>query len=119
MSFYRSILVAIAAFFAVGATSASADCCNWAPAAPVVYGQGGCGGCATAYAPIVYATPVVPAPIIVQGCGGCGTYAPAPVAYSGCCAAPAPVTYGGCGGCGVPAVYTTAAPMYVVNQGPD
>ena len=26
--------------------------------------------------------------------------------------------YSGCGNCGVPAVYTTPAPLYVVNQGP-
>ena len=55
----------------------------------------------------VYAAPVAQ---WSGGCGGCG----APVGYGG---------YGGgdsgCGNCGVTAVYTTPAPLYVVNQGPD
>ncbi len=77
-----------------------------------------------AYAPIVYATPVAPAPIGV-GCGTCGTpiaavtFAPA---WNGCgaCGAPAPVTWNPCNTCGVQfPVYTQPAPLYIVNQGPD
>ena len=126
MSFHRSILVAIATLITVGMTQ-------------VAFAQYGCGGCGTAvYAPVIYATPVAPAPIAV-GCGNCeapvtccapsvtALYA-APVAQwgGGCGGCGAPVGYGGfgggynggCGNCGVPAVYTTPAPLYVVNQGP-
>jgi hypothetical protein len=126
MSFQRSILVAIATLITMGMTQ-------------VAFAQTGCGGCGTAvYAPVIYATPVAPAPIAV-GCGNCGvpvtccapsvavSYA-APVAQwgGGCGGCGAPVGYGGgygggysgCGNCGVPAVYTTPAPLYVVNQGP-
>ena len=142
MSFQRSILVAIATLITVGMTQvAFAGCCDWGGEAPITYAQPGCGGCGTvAYAPIIYATPIAPQPIAV-GCGGCGapvtccapsvavTYA-APVAQwgVGCGGCGAPVGYGGyggygggysgCGNCGVPAVYTTPAPLYVVNQGP-
>jgi hypothetical protein len=130
MSFFRFILVAVVTFLAVGATSASAA--DWPLPAPVGYAQAGCGGCNVGYAPIVYATPVTPAPIVVgTGCGGCGGYAPtpaysnwgcggcgAPVAYSGCCGVTGPVAFG-CGNCGIPAVYTPPAPIYVVNQGPE
>jgi hypothetical protein len=122
MSFQRSILVAIATLITVGMTQ-------------VAFAQNGCGGCGTAvYAPVIYAVPIAPAPIAV-GCGNCGApvtccapsvaiYA-APVAQwsGGCGGCTAPVGYGGgysgCGNCGVPAVYTTPAPLYVVNQGPD
>src|SRR5579864_4493362 len=107
MSFKRSILVAIATLIAVGMTqAASAGCCDWGVQAPVAYAQTGCGGCGiTAYAPIIYATPVAPQPIAV-GCGGCG----APVT---CCAASVAVSYAqpvaqwgnGCGGCGAPVGY--------------
>lgn len=128
MIFFGSIFVAAATFLAVGAASAA----DWPLPAPVGYAQSGCGGCNAGYAPILYATPVMPAPIVVgTGCSGCGGYAPAPaygnwgcggcrapVASGGCCAAAAPVGYG-CGGCGVPAVYTPPAPIYVVNQGPE
>src|SRR5580704_9925105 len=140
MSFKRSILVAIATLITVGLTQ-------------VAFAQNGCGGCGSvAYAPIIYATPIAPAPIAV-GCGNCGapvtccapsiatTYAE-PVAQwgGGCGGCGAQVGYGGygggysgygggyggygggynsgCGNCGVPAVYTTPAPLYVVNQGP-
>src|SRR5580698_9970018 len=125
MSFKRSILVAIATLITMGMTQ-------------VAFAQTGCGGCGTAaYAPVIYATPIAPAPIAV-GCGNCGapvtccapsvaaSYA-APVAQwgSGCGGCGTPVGYGGygggysgCGNCGVPAVYTTPAPLYVVNQGP-
>src|SRR5580700_11503106 len=132
MSFQRSILVAIATLITMGMTQ-------------VALAQNGCGGCGTAvYAPVIYATPIAPAPIAV-GCGNCGapvtccapsvaaSYA-APVAQwgGGCGGCGAPVGYGGyggnvggygggysgCGNCGVPAVYTTPAPLYVVNQGP-
>jgi hypothetical protein len=143
MSFQRSILVAIATMITVGMTQvAFAGCCDWGGQQPVAYAQTGCGGCGTAaYAPIIYATPVAPQPIAV-GCGNCGapvtccapsiaaSYA-APVAQwsGGCGGCGAPVGYGGyggygggynngCGNCGVPAVYTTPAPLYVVNQGP-
>jgi hypothetical protein len=145
MSFQRSILVAIATLITVGMTQvAFAGCCDWGGQAPVAYAQTGCGGCgAVAYAPVIYATPIEPQPIAV-GCGGCGApvtcCAPSVAAYA------APVGYGdygggygggynggygggyaggygggyggGCGNCGVPAVYTTPAPLYVVNQGP-
>src|SRR5580692_12782467 len=138
MSFQRSILVAIATLITVGMTQvAFAGCCEWGGQAPIAYAQTGCGGCGTAaYAPIIYATPVEAQPIAV-GCGGCGApvtcCAPSVAAYA------APVGYGGgyggygggyggyggygggyggCGGCGTPAVYTTPAPLYVVNQGP-
>jgi hypothetical protein len=141
MSFKRSILVAIATMITVGMTQvAFAGCCDWGGQAPVAYAQTGCGGCGTAaYAPIVYATPVAPQPIAV-GCGNCGApvtcCAPSYAAYAapvaqwggGCGGCGAPVGYGGyggygggysgCGNCGVPAVYTTPAPLYVVNQGP-
>jgi hypothetical protein len=132
MSFKRSILVAIATLITMGMTQ-------------VAFAQTGCGGCGTAaYAPVIYATPIAPAPIAV-GCGNCGapvtccapsvaaSYA-APVAQwgGGCGGCGAPVGYGGyggyaggygggysgCGNCGGPAVYTTPAPLYVVNQGP-
>ena len=134
MSFKRSILVAIATLITMGMTQ-------------VAFAQYGCGGCGTAvYAPVIYATPVAPAPIAV-GCGNCeapvtccapsvAAYA-APVAQwgSGCGGCGTSVGYGGygggyggygggyggysgCGNCGVPAVYTTPAPLYVVNQGP-
>src|ERR1700692_3152889 len=108
MSLHRSILVAIATLFSVGMTSvAFAGCCDWGTPAPVAYMQGGCGGCGGAYAPIIYATPVVPAPIYVGGgCGGCA----APV--TSCCGTSAlgggygggygynGLGGGGCGGCG-------------------
>src|ERR1700721_1421203 len=118
MSFQRSILVAIATMITVGMTQvAFAGCCDWGGQAPVAYAQTGCGGCgAVAYAPIIYATPIAPQPIAV-GCGNCG----APVT---CCepsvaaSYAAPVAQCGGGNCGVPAVYTTPAPLYVVNQGP-
>jgi hypothetical protein len=126
MSFQRSILVAIATLITMGMTQ-------------VAFAQTGCGGCGTAvYAPVIYATPIAPQPIAV-GCGNCGApvtccapsvavYA-APVAQwgGGCGGCGAQVGYGGgygggynggCGNCGVPAVYTTPAPLYVVNQGP-
>ena len=132
MSFQRSILVAIATLITVGMTQ-------------VAFAQTGCGGCGgVAYAPVIYATPIAPQPIAV-GCGNCGapvsccapsvaaSYA-APVAQwgGGCGGCGAPVGYGGyggygggygggysgCGNCGGPAVYTTPAPLYVVNQGP-
>ena len=149
MSFHRATLVAVATFLTVGMTSvAFAGCCDWGAPAPVVYAPGGCGTCGTAYAPIVYATPITPSPITVSGCGTCGTptaavtflapvaptpsygcgtcgtaYAPTPTYYNagcGTCGAPAPSYYGtGCGGCQTQAVYTTPAPLYVVNQGPD
>jgi hypothetical protein len=144
MSFQRSILVAIATLITVGMTQvAFAGCCDWGGQAPVAYAQTGCGGCGpVAYAPIIYATPIAPQPIAVgTGCGGCeapvtccaqsvaASYA-APVAQwgGGCGGCGTQVGYGGyggygggysgCGNCGVPAVYTTPAPLYVVNQGP-
>ncbi|SRR5579875_2903714 len=148
MSFHRSLLVALATLVTAGvATAAHAGCCDWGGPAPVAYSQWGCGGCGTAYAPIIYATPVAPAPISV-GCGGCGaptaaiafappvapapTYlnwaggcgtcgVPAQAYYAGCgtCGWPANYGYAGCGGCGIQAVYTAPAPLYVVNQGPN
>ena len=95
---------------------AAAVGCGEAYAAPA-YAQGGCGTCgATAYAPIVYATPIAPAPIAVgYGCGACGT----PTAAVTFVPPVAPTPTYGCGGCGSPAVYNAPAPLYVVNQGPD
>ena len=153
MSFQRSILVAIATMITVGMTQvAFAGCCDWGGQAPIAYAQTGCGGCGTAaYAPVIYATPIAPAPIAVgTGCGNCGApvtcCAPSVAVYSapvaqwggGCGGCGGQVGYGGygaqvgyggyggygggynggCGNCGVPAVYTTPAPLYVVNQGP-
>jgi hypothetical protein len=69
--------------------------------------------------PVVQAVPVAPAPIAVDhwdtngfgcggGCGGCG----GGCGCGGC--------GGGCGGCSSTFGYhTVAAPMYVVNQGPE
>jgi hypothetical protein len=73
--------------------------------------QSGCGGCGSAVAvtyaqPVVAAVPVMPSPIAVDhwdmgGFGGCGC--------------------GSCGGCSNSLAYAqpAAAPMYVVNQGPE
>jgi hypothetical protein len=188
MSVKRSTLVAIATLFMVVAAPAAYAQVGYGYGqagygygqagygygqAGYGYGQAGCGGCGTAYAPIVYAQPIAPAQIyvggcntcaepvtpvaapaaccampvapapccampapapIVSGCGGCGMSLPILSALTGgggCggCGAPAPVVSawgGGCGGCGAPAaccgtpaVYTTPAPVYVVNQGPD
>lgn len=128
MSFHRSIFVAVATVFAVGmAPSAFAQCCGYAPA-PVYAAPAPCGVCGTVYAPIVYATPVAPAPIGV-GCGVCGTptaavtfvppVAPTPVPGWGCGGC-APVTWNPCNTCGIQTpVYTQPAPLYVVNQGPS
>jgi hypothetical protein len=123
MSFHRSVVVALATIFAVGmAPAAFAGCCGWDAPAPVYYApqgyaQGGCGSCGvTAYAPIVYATPIAPAPIYLGGgCGGCGT----PTAAVTFAPPVAPTPTYGCGGCGAPVVYTQPAPLYVVNQGPE
>src|SRR5208282_1197005 len=113
MSLHRATLVAFTTLLTVGMTSvAFAGCCEWGTPAPFVYAASGCGGCGPTFAPITYAVPVQPAPIIVGGCGGCGAYAP--IVYA------APVTWGnGCGGCGGAVVYAAPAPIYVVNQGPD
>lgn len=118
------------------------------PIAPAQIYVGGCGGCGVApvaqpcCATLLPPEPA-PAPTILSwgngcggGCGGgsifgalgagwgggcnncaapvsscCAVPAPAPVA---CCAVPAPVAC-----CAAPAVYTTPAPLYMVNQGPD
>jgi hypothetical protein len=104
--------------------------------APIVVGTG-CGNCAAPVSPccsggglfnsFAGALGPVPTPWANQfgGCGGCGVQA-APVAQccavqmvpvqpAPCCAAPPVASC--CGG--TPAVYTTPAPLYVVNQGPD
>ncbi len=65
-------------------------------AAPVAQWGGGCGGCGGQVGYGGYGAQV--------GYGGYGGYGGG---YNG-----------GCGNCGVPAVYTTPAPLYVVNQGP-
>jgi hypothetical protein len=101
MSLHRATLFVITALFTAGMTSiASAQCCGggWGTAAPVVYAapvtyaNTGCGGCGTPA--IVYAQPVVPAPVVVNTWG------------TGC-------------GCQQPVVYAAPTPIYVVNQGPD
>jgi hypothetical protein len=140
MSLQRSTLVAIATLFTVGMTSvAFAGCCDWAAPAPVVYAApSGCGVCGTqAYAPVIVATPVAPAPIYVgNGCGNCGVPSPCcstpsaavtflpPVAPAPCCAmpvaaAPCCAVQAAAPCCATPQVYTAPAPLYVVNQGPD
>ena len=141
MSFHRTILVAFTAVFATVLTSAAfAGCggCGWGYPAPIAYAPApvysqGCGGCGASIA-VTYAQPVV---YMQSGCGGCGgavavTYAqpvvqavpvmPAPIAvdnwdtggFGGC-------GCGSCGGCGNALAYAqpAAAPMYVVNQGPE
>jgi hypothetical protein len=129
MSFNRSIFVALATVFVVGmAPSAFAQCCGYQAPAPTYYAPAplaqGCGSCGvTAYAPIVYATPIAPAPIILSpGCGVCGT--PTAAVTFAPPVAPTPVFGGGCGGCGsqpmyAQPVYNAPAPLYVVNQGPE
>jgi hypothetical protein len=116
------------------------------PIAPAQIYVGGCNTCAEPVTPVAAPSAccamAAPAPIVspvvspwVNGCGGCGVPAPAPVVSGcggGCGGVSLPILSaltGGCGGCGVPAapaaccgtpaVYTTPAPVYVVNQGPD
>ena len=142
MSLHRTLLVAFAALFATAlSTAAFAGCggCGFGYAAPVAYAPapvyaGGCGGCGLA---VTYAEPA-PVPVVYAqggccgGCGGCGgavavTYVQPvvePVAVM-----PAPIAvdhwdvggFGGCGGCSRTFGYVqpAAAPMYVVNQGPE
>ncbi len=106
---YRVALFALVASFTAAMTSiASAGCCGWGVQAPITYAPAGCGGCGAPSAAIVYAQPVAPAP---------------PVIAAG--------TWGWGGGCGchrafvyaaTPAIEVTpieAAPIYVINQGPD
>jgi hypothetical protein len=145
MSFHRTILVAFTAVFATALTSAAfAGCggCGFGYAAPVAYAPApvytqGCGGCGAALA-VTYAQPA-PQPVIYMqgGCGGCGgaiavTYAQPVVAAVPVMPAPIAVDHwdtggfggcgcGSCGGCGNALAYAqpVAAPMYVVNQGPE
>jgi len=101
MSPHRALLFAFAALFTAGLSSAASACCGWG-AAPV-----GCGGCAGPTAAAVFAQPVAPAPppvfVSPWACGcacGCrGIYTSAVPALE-----PTPIA---------------AAPIYVVNQGPD
>jgi hypothetical protein len=111
MSVYRASLFVVAGLFTAAMTSAaSAGCCGgWGVQAPIVqtplvYGSTGCGGCGTPSAAIVYAQPVAPAPAPViatnWGCGCRRTFVYA----------------------ATPAIEVTpvqAAPIYIVNQGPD
>ena len=119
MSVHRAMLFVVAGLFTAAMTSvASAGCCGWGVQAPIAYGAGGCGGCGGPSAAAVYAQPV--APVAVGSWGWGGGWA------------------GGAGwgrgwgaGCGchhafvypaAPAIEVTpiaAAPIYVVNQGPD
>ena len=138
MSFQRSILVAIATLITMGMTqvaSAQTGCggCGGVAYAPVIYatpiapqpiavGCGNCGAPVTCCAPSVAASYAAPVAQWAGGCGGCG----APVGYGGYGGYGSYGGYGGgygggysgCGNCGGPAVYTTPAPLYVVNQGP-
>src|SRR5580693_293387 len=104
MSFKRSILVAIATLITAGMTPVAPQ--------PIAVGCGNCGAPVTCCAPS-YAAYAAPVAQWGGGCGGCG----APVGYGGYGGYGG--GYSGCGNCGVPAVYTTPAPLYVVNQGPD
>lgn len=128
MSRHRVLLVALATMFTAGVTSAALACCDWGGPAPIGYQWGGgCGGCGAAFAPVIYA-----APVIGTGCGGCA----APVATYAEPVVPPLVTptvgwgrgcgCSACGGCGVgyatPAIEPmpiAPSAMYVVNQGPD
>jgi len=137
MSFHRVIFVALAALFTIGMTSMASACCGgWGYAAPVAYAEvapavyGGCGNCAAPTAALVYAQPVVPAPIAVNTCCGsawggtsywgnggcCGGWSSN---WSGCCGS---VSWSvGCGNCGwTPGRCNNCgvSPLYVVNQGP-
>jgi hypothetical protein len=140
MSFQRSILVAIATLITVGMTqvaSAQTGCggCGTAAYAPLIYatpvepqpiavgtGCGNCGAPVSCCAPSFTAAYAAPVAQWGGGCGGCGS----PVGYGGYGGGVGYGGYGGgygagysgCGNCGVPAVYTTPAPLYVVNQGP-
>ena len=139
MSFHRTILVVFTAVFATALTSAAfAGCggCGFGYAAPIVYAPApvytqGCGGCGVA---VTYAQPVI---YMQSGCGGCGsavavTYAQPVVAAVPVMPSPIAVDHwdmggfggcgcGSCGGCANSLAYAqpAAAPMYVVNQGPE
>jgi hypothetical protein len=96
MVLHRVTLVALATFLTAGLSSAAfAGCCGWGTPAPVVYATSGCGGCG---ASVAY---VQPAPVATWGTGcGCGqsvVYAAAPVVEP----------------------QIAAAPIYVVDQGPE
>lgn len=112
MSLHRLTLLAIAAAITVGMTSAaSAGCCD--RGLFTGYVATGCGGCGTPTAAIVYAQPVAPAPVPVAVVP---VSPPMPVAVSTGCGCQQPVAYA------APVVEPTpvaAAPIYVVNQGPD
>jgi len=134
MSFHRFVFVALAALFTVGMTSiaSAGGCCDLGYSAPVAYVQvapvsyGGCGGCGAPTAAVVYALPVVPAPIAVNTCcggnawggtsywGGGNGWGATSVGWGGGCGnCGGAVSWGGgCGGCG------GGSPLYVVNQGP-
>ena len=101
MSVHRVILVALATLLTSGLSSAAfAGCCGWGTPAPVVYATSGCGGCG---ASVAYVQPVMPAPAPVAtwgtgcGCGQSVVYAEAPVVEP----------------------QIAAAPIYVVDQGPE
>jgi hypothetical protein len=114
MSLHRVALAVLATLFTAGISSAaSANCCGWEAAAPVAYApvayaSTGCGHCGTPTAAIVYAQPVMPAPVpvVTTWAAGCG------------CAC-------GCRGLigyatpGVEPIAVAPAPIYIVNQGPD
>lgn len=114
MSFRRPVLLVLALLFTAGMSSvAAAGCCGWGVQAPVAYAPAGCGGCGAPTAAVVYAQPVAPAPPVAVRRWAWGT------------------RWGTAWGCGcrrayfyaaTPAVELTpiaAAPIYVVNQGPD
>ena len=155
MSFHRGVFAALVALFTVGLTSmASAGCCDGGYAAPITYsysqvapvaygGYGGCGGCGAPTAAVVYAQPVVPAPIAVNTCCGTAWGGTSYWGNSGCCGRGlfsgsgwssnwntcgncGQVSWSvGCGSCGATNWGTGCgncgggSPLYVVNQGPD
>jgi hypothetical protein len=119
MSLRRTTFFVLALLFTAATTSAASACCDWGFQAPVTYtyapttyasaGWGGCGGCGTPTAAVVYAQPVAPTPPpVAVTAWSWGT-------HWGCChrsfvyaATPA-----------VELMPVAPAPIYVVNQGPD
>lgn len=114
MSLHRVLVAVVATIFTAGISSAaSARCCGWGAAtpvayAPVTYANAGCGHCGTPSAAVVYAQPVMPAPVPVVATtwGSCGC----------ACGCRGLISYASPG---VEPIAIAPAPIYVVNQGPD